>query len=133
MTLTDAELEAYLDEALPAEMMKRIELTLRGDPWLLKKLTLISAGRDAGGHSLAGIWRAHRLSCPAREELGSYLLGVLVTEHADFITFHVRTSGCRACQANLDDLRQQQKEAATTQELRRRKFFQSSAGRLPTN
>ena len=32
MTLTDAELEAYLDEALPAETMKRIEQALRGDP-----------------------------------------------------------------------------------------------------
>ena len=131
MTLTDAELEAFLDEALPADAMKRIEQTLRGDPWLLKKLMLISAGRDAGVHSLAGIWRIHRLSCPTREELGSYLLGVLEAEHAGFITFHAQTSGCRACQANLDDLRLQQKEAAATKDSRRRKYFQSSAGRLP--
>src|SRR5687768_16777923 len=108
MTLSDAELEAYLDEALPADTMKSIEQALRGDPWLLKRLTLLSAERDSGVHSLAGIWRANRLSCPTRQELGSYLLGVLEAEHAGFIAFHLQTSGCRGCQANLDDLRAQQ-------------------------
>lgn len=130
MTLTDAELEAFLDEALPADVMKRIEQTLRGDPWLLKKLTLISAGRDSGTHSLAGLWRANRLSCPTRDELGSYLLGVLEGEQADFVSFHVQTSGCRFCLANLDDMRLQQKEAITVTDSRRQKYFQSSAGRL---
>ena len=130
MTLTDAELEAFLDEALPADAMKRIEQTLRGDPWLLKRLTLISAGRDGGVHSLAGIWRANRLSCPSRQELGSYLLGVLDDDHVSFIRFHLETSGCRACQANLDDLNAQPSEAPTKKEARRRKYLESSAGRL---
>jgi anti-sigma factor RsiW len=130
MNLTDAEMEAFLDEALPADAMKRIEQTLRGDPWLAKRLALIGAQRDSGAHSLAGIWRAHRLSCPTREQLGSYLLGALDPQAADFVTFHTQTSGCRACQANLDDLRYQQTEAAAQQQSRRRKYFQSSAGKL---
>lgn len=131
MTLTDAELEAFLDEALAADVMKRIEQTLRGDKWLLKRLELISAQRDTGVHSLAGIWRAERLSCPSREDLGSYLLGALDDAYADFIEFHIQTSGCRGCEANLEDLRVQQKETATVADSRRRKYFQSSAGKLP--
>lgn len=131
MTLTDAELEAFLDEALPADAMQRIEVALRGDKWLLKRLELLNAGRDTGAHSLASIWRANRLSCPTRQDLGSYLLGVLEAEARDFITFHLQTSGCRACQANLEDLRTQQSEAAPQQQTRRQKYFQSSAGKLP--
>jgi hypothetical protein len=130
MNLTDAEMESFLDEALPADAMKRIEQTLRGDPWLVKRLALISAQRDTGVHSLAGIWRANRLSCPTREQLGSYLLGVLDPPVADFITFHAQTSGCRTCQANLDDLRNQQTESAPQQQSRRKMYFQSSAGKL---
>ncbi len=131
MTLTDAELEAFLDEALPADTMRRIEQTLRGDPWLVKRLALVCARRDRGNHSLAGIWRAHRLTCPSREELGSYLLGSLEPAAADFIAFHIQTSGCRACQANLDDLRNQRAEPGPHQHSRRQKYFQSSAGKLP--
>lgn len=130
MTLTDAELEAFLDEALPADTTKRIEQTLRGDPWLAKRLALLAAQRDSGAHSLAGIWRANRLSCPTRDQLGSYLLGALEQEAADFIAFHTQTSGCRACQANLDDLRAQQAEPTPQQQSRRKKYFQSSAGKL---
>ena len=132
---TPAELAAYLDEALPPESMAAIETALRGDPKLAAQLAEIIAQRDAGQHSLGDIWRRERLSCPAREQLGSYLLGVLTDEEAAFIKFHIETIGCRFCGANLDDLKHQQAAAADRADAdrtstRRRKYFQSSAGHL---
>ncbi|MEX2118762.1 MAG: hypothetical protein WD847_04055 [Pirellulales bacterium] len=125
-----AELEAYLDEALPAEAMARIEDAMRKSPELAQRLVAINGRRDAGVHSLGEIWRRHRLTCPARAELGSYLLGVLPEEHAGYISFHLDTIGCRRCQANLVDLKSQQAEAADAVASRRRKYFESSAGYL---
>jgi len=125
-----AELEAYLDEALPAEDMARIEKALRDDPKLAGQLAALNTRRDAGLHSLGAIWRRHRLSCPSREQLGSYLLGTLAREMADYVEFHVQVVGCRFCRANLADLEAQQAEADEVVQSRRRKYFQSSAGYL---
>ncbi len=125
-----ADLEAYLDEALPTEEMTRIELALRTDPKLAEWLAEIIARRDSGLVSLGAIWRRHRLSCPARQELGSYLLGVLPEEAAQYLEFHLDVAGCRYCQANLSDLKEQQADPHSAAQERRRKYFQSSAGRL---
>ncbi|WP_425617185.1 hypothetical protein NA78x_000856 [Anatilimnocola sp. NA78] len=128
--LTDAELEAYLEETLAADEMAAIEAEIRQRPELLRRLSIILGRRDAGLHSVGEIWRRHRLSCPDRQQLGSYLLGVLDNEHANYIRFHLEQIGCRYCQANYADLRLQQEE---TQELiitRRTKYFQSTAGHL---
>jgi anti-sigma factor RsiW len=127
---TTAELEAYLDEALPVEQMTAIERALRSHEELLKRLAQINGRRDAGVHSLGEIWRRQRLSCATRQDLGSYLLGVLSDEQVEYIRFHIDTVGCRFCAANLADLEAQQAEAADHKERRRRKYFQSSAGYL---
>lgn len=128
---TTTELEAYLDESLPAERMAAIEDALRGNDDLRQSLIEINGRRDAGVHSLGDIWRRHRLSCPTREQLGSYLLKVLDNECADYVVFHLETIGCRRCQANLEDLQAQQAEADTAgTESRRRRYFQSSVGHL---
>ncbi len=129
-TVRAADLEAYCDEALPAEEMARIELALRRDPKLLGQLTAVSARRDAGVHSLGAIWRRHRLSCPAREQWGSYLLGTLEAGVAEHLRLHLEIVGCRYCQANLDDLKSQQAQQREAAEIRRRRYFQSSAGYL---
>jgi len=126
----NSQLEAYLDEALPPEEMARVEQALRQDGRLLEQLAAINARRDRGVHSLGEIWRRHRLSCPTRQELGSYLMGTLSREERDWIAFHVEVSGCRYCRANLTDLEKQQAEAKEVAETRRRKYFQSSAGYL---
>jgi anti-sigma factor RsiW len=130
LPFTTAELEAYLDEALPVEQMTAIERALRTSPDLVKQLAQINGRRDAGVHSLGEIWRRQRLSSPTREQLGSYLLGVLDDDHADYIRFHIDTVGCRFCAANLADLESQQAEAADHATRRRRKYFESSAGFL---
>ena len=125
-----AELESYLDEALPVAEMTRIEAALRDDPQLARRLAEIIARRDSGLLSLGEIWRRHRLSCPSRQELGSYLLGILPDDDARYLAFHLEVAGCRYCQANLSDLKSQQAEAPESVQQRRRKYFQSSAGRL---
>lgn len=134
---SQADLIAFLDEALPAETMAAVEDALRHDPNLTAQLTEIITRRDAGVHSLGEIWRRHRLSCPSRQQLGSQLLGALSDEESAYIVFHIDEVGCRFCQANLDDLKAQQAEAAERAAAdrtssRRRKYFHSSAGHLQT-
>jgi len=129
--ISQAELEAYLDESLTGARMAAIEEALRGDAELQKRLTSINGRRDAGVHSLGEIWRRHRLSCPSREQLGSYLLGVLARDEGEYVRFHLETIECRYCLANIDDLRSQQASRDTEgQSSRRKRYFQSSAGYL---
>lgn len=126
------ELEAYLDEALPPERMAEIEEALRTSDGLQQQLKAVSGRRDAGVHTLGGIWRRHRLSCPSRQQLGSYLLGVLADDEADFIRFHLEVSGCRFCTASIADLTAEQAAREEQQvTTRRKKYFESSVGHLP--
>ncbi|HQU42039.1 MAG TPA: hypothetical protein PK867_04470, partial [Pirellulales bacterium] len=90
---TDIELESYLDEALPSDQMARIEAAARQDTELARRLAAIHARRDGGSHSLGDIWRRHRLTCPTRNELGSFLLGVLAKDHTAYIAFHLEEAG----------------------------------------
>jgi anti-sigma factor RsiW len=125
------ELDAYLDEALSAERMSWVEESLRENADLREQLKQIIGQRDAGVHSLGGIWRRHRLSCPSRTDLGSYLLGVLPEAEQDMVKFHLDVAGCPLCQASVRDLESQQAAATTETEVRRKKYFQSSIGHLP--
>jgi hypothetical protein len=127
---TQQELEGYLEESLPAETMAAIEAALRSDPLLLDQLTFINGRRDAGVHTLGEIWRRHRISCPTRQELGSFLLGALAPEQEQYVKFHLETIGCRLCQANVHDLETQQKGNTSAATARRTRYFQSSAGML---
>ena len=128
---TDAELHAYLDEAAPAERIAEIEAALRDDDALRTRLAELVAARDAGLHSLGEVWRRRRLTCPTREQLGSYLLGVLDDGLADYIRFHLEVVECRWCIANVEDLREQHQRAEDDETPRRRgKYFESSVGRL---
>ncbi len=127
---SNSELEAFLDEALPVERMAAIEDALRHDAKLQKQVSAVRGRRDAGVHSLGEIWRRHRLSCPSRERLGSYLLGVLPHDEADYITFHIEKIECRYCAASIADLKAQQSSAEVETVRRRQKYFQSSVGHL---
>jgi len=127
---TESELEAYLDEALAPDEMTVVEAALREDQELAQRLAKINGRRDAGVHSIGEIWRRHRISCPTREQLGSYLLEALDKEQTDYLRFHIEHIGCRFCRANLDDLKMQQEESSEAKISRRTKYFQSSAGYL---
>jgi hypothetical protein len=125
---SDDELLAYLDEMLPVERAAECESQLRSSPDLRQRVQLLIRRRDQGGHTVGEIWRRRQLSCLTRSELGSWLLGASDDGLADYIEFHLQVIGCRACAANLDDLRQSQTPTSTQQ--RRQKFFESSAGAL---
>ncbi|MEX0819842.1 MAG: hypothetical protein WD070_09610 [Pirellulaceae bacterium] len=127
---TELELEAYLDEALSADEMAAVESELRANPNLGQRLAMLNGRRDAGMHTIGEIWRRHRVSCPSREQLGSYLLEALEQAQMDYYRFHIEELGCRLCHANLHDLRMQQDETSEMTATRRTKYFQSSAGYL---
>ena len=128
--LRQSDLDAYLDEALPPEEMARIEGILRDNPAQVGQLAAINARRDAGIHTLGEIWRRNRISCPTREQLGSYLMGVLPDDESGHVKFHLEVTACRFCQANAADLRHAEDESHGEVQTRRRKYFQSSAGYL---
>jgi hypothetical protein len=128
---SNSDLEAFLDESLPVERMTALEDALRHSEELQKRLAAVNGRRDAGVHSLGEIWRRHRLSCPSREQLGSYLLGVLARDAAEYVKFHIETIECRLCAANIADLRARQSAAESEASTKRRhRYFQSSAGYL---
>jgi len=129
-SFTSTELLGFLDEALSPADMAHIEQALRADPALLQQLAAVNGQRDAGIHSVGEIWRRHRLTCPTREQLGSFLLDVLDDGQARYIRLHLNAVECRYCRANVDDLKRQKSEQAAAADGRRRKYFQSSAGHL---
>jgi hypothetical protein len=129
-TLTREQLHAYLEDSLDDAETARVEQALRESEPLRRVLRTIVQERDRGEHSIGAIWCRQRLSCPTREQLGSYLLKVLEPVLQDYIEFHLKTIGCSFCLANLADLRDQHKEPAPKARERRRRYFESSAGYL---
>ncbi len=127
---TDQQLQAYLDETLASDTMSMIEKSLRKDGQLRERVVQLAGAREAGVHGLGEIWRRNRVSCPSREQLGSYILRALDAETEDYIRFHLSDIGCRLCSANLDDLERQRTEQQQTAQTRRRRYFQTSAGYL---
>lgn len=121
---------SYLEDALSEAETSRIEQELRSSEALQRTLRSLMQQRDRGEHSIGAIWCRHRLTCPSREQLGSYLLGVLDPGHQQYIEFHLGTIACAFCQANLADLRSLHQEPAPKSQERRKRFFESSAGLL---
>lgn len=124
------QLQCYLDDALSDNETAQVEKALRESETLRRLLRAIMQERDRGDHSLGAIWRRQRLSCPGREQLGSYLLQALDDGMQDYVHFHLETIACPFCQANLADLKSLQQEAAPKATERRKRIFQSSAGYL---
>jgi hypothetical protein len=128
--ITREVLVGYLEDALSDDETAQIEQELRKSESLRNQLKALMSERDRGEHSVGAIWRRHRLSCVPREQLGSYLLGVLDEGLQDYIQFHVKTIGCAYCLANLADLQSQQQDADGQTKTRRKRFYQTSAGLL---
>jgi hypothetical protein len=128
--ITREQLAGYLDDALSEAETAQVEGALRESEALRRLLRALMQERDRGEHSIGAIWQRERLTCPAREQLGSYLLQVLDPAVLDYIEFHLHTIGCAYCQANLADLQRLQEEHTPKARDRRRRFFESSAGYL---
>jgi hypothetical protein len=128
--ITREKLHAYLDDALSDVETAHVEQALRESEPLRRSLRQAIQERDRGEHSLGAIWRRERLTCPAREQLGSYVLQVLDEAEQDYIDFHLNQIGCAYCVANLADLHALQKEPVPLARERRRRIFETSAGFL---
>jgi hypothetical protein len=124
----DAEtLRAYLAETLPSDQMARVEKALRESSELRAQLEEVRQNRsDPGLHTLGAIWRRGRLSCPTREQLGSFVLDALDPALAQYITFHIDVIGCAFCQANLADLRAKSAPASPAARTRHKRIYHSS-------
>lgn len=121
---------AYLDDSLGENEVASVEQSLRTSEPLRQQLKQLMSDRDRGEHSVGAIWRRRRLSCLQRDQLGSYLLGVLEDDAQDYIAFHLKTIGCAFCLANLADLQTQQADQDGQVKKRRKRYFQTSAGLL---
>ena len=122
----------YLEEALPGDQMAKVEDMVRQSAEWRQALEELQGDVDHGEHSVAQIWRRHRLSCMSRETLGAYLADALPPDEADYVKFHLETVKCRWCQANVQDLQETAPEREKGKPAaRRRRFFQTSVGHLP--
>ena len=97
-------------------LIKRLQETLGGQ----------FAGSLADESMLSRMWEEHRPSCPKRSTVGKWLMGTLEPEWAEYVEFHVEKLGCRFCQANREDLRE---DTEPTDSLTaRNRIMQSSVG-----
>jgi hypothetical protein len=127
-TFTPELLRAYLDDALSDAESARLEQELRRSEPLRLKLRDLMQQRDRGDHSIGSVWRRDRLTCPTREQIGSFLLEALEPGLHDYIDFHLKTSECPVCLANFEDLQEARQGPARTH--RRKRYFETSAGLL---
>src|SRR5437667_12680994 len=110
--IDDSRLRDYLADALTPEDSARVEKALRDSAELRARLEEVRHDRADGQlHSLGAIWHRARLTCPSRQQLGSYLLDALDPELASYLQFHLEVVVCPFCQANLADLKVQSQVA----------------------
>src|SRR5262245_54544535 len=119
-------LKAYLAEKLPPEGMSRVERALRDSAELRAMLEDVRMNRsEAGLHSLGAIWRRGRLTCPSRQQLGSFLLDALDPDYSRYVSFHLDVVECPYCQANLTDLRVRAEQGGTMIQARHKRIYHS--------
>src|SRR5436305_14613682 len=129
-TITCEQLAGYLDDTLSDHESALVEQALRESEPLRGQLRALMLEMDRGEHSLGAVWRRKRLTCPSREQIGSYLLQLLEPDLQEYVDFPLHTIGCSYCLANLADLRARQQEPAVQTQQRRKRIFESSAGLL---
>lgn len=124
--IDESVLRNYLADALSPEDSARVEKALRDSAELRGRLEDVRQGRqDSQLHTLGAIWHRARLTCPGRQQLGSFLLDALDPELAGYIQFHIEVVECPFCQANLEDLKAQS-QAAGASKSRQHRILQSS-------
>jgi hypothetical protein len=126
--IDDGILRNYLTDALPPEELARVEKALRDSAQLRSRLEEVRNNReDFQIHTLGAIWHRSRLTCPSRQQLGSYLLDALDPELAGYIKFHMEVVECLYCRANLVDLeRRQSGHPTASAKARERRFLEAT-------
>ena len=127
LLIDDETLRSYLADSLPAEEMARVEKSLRDSSELRARLEDVRQNKgDPNIHTLGAIWRRGRLTCPTRQQLGSYLLDALDPELGDYLKFHLEVVECPFCQANLADLNAKATQPPATIKSRHNRILRSS-------
>lgn len=85
------------------------------------------SAHDVSADLLGELWRENCFTCPKRSTLGSYALGVLEDDWADYVRFHLDTIGCEYCRAHLADIAAPERSLS---ESVRQEIFTSSRGFL---
>jgi hypothetical protein len=127
--IDDTILRNYLADALTSEESARVEKALRDSAELRARLEDVRQNRADGQlHTLGAIWNRARLTCPSRQQLGSYLLDALDPELASYLTFHLDVVECPFCRDNLADLKahSQAPTASQSSKSRQRRILQVS-------
>jgi RNA polymerase sigma-70 factor (ECF subfamily) len=78
---------------------------------------LSQAGEARLDFGVSEVWRAQRVSCPARHWLARWAQGSLAEGPRSFLEFHVEEMECDFCRANLEDLKGASGSAAQVSEL----------------
>lgn len=128
--ITKEMLRDYLNDALPDSEMAAVEAALRSEAKVQALFAQVQQELDRGEHSIGAIWRRERLSCPTRDQIGSFLLQALDEDLEIYIGFHLKVIGCPACQANLDDLEKKKAKADKPTAARHKKILNSSGPAL---
>jgi hypothetical protein len=127
VAIDDETLRSYLADALPGAELARVEKALRDSGALRARLEDVRQDRgDPNLHTLGAIWRRCRLTCPTRQQLGSYLLDALDPALADYLRFHLDVIECPYCQANLADLKARASQPAAAVNSRHTRILRSS-------
>jgi hypothetical protein len=127
--IDDTLLRDYLADALCPEDSARVEKALRDSAELRARLEDVRQNRADGQlHTLGAIWHRARLTCPSRQQLGSFLLEAVDPQLASYLQFHIEVVECPFCQANLADLKAQSQAAACAKasKTRQHRILQSS-------
>jgi len=128
--IDDRTLLDYIRDGLSAERSREVEAALREQSELRTRLSQLM-DENCGNEVAPGtIWRESQLSCPSREEWGSFLLGILDSEKSDYFQFHLETVECPFCRANVDDLQEQHQASASQRIQRQERVFRSSVGAM---
>jgi hypothetical protein len=125
--IDDETLRSYLLDSLAAEEMARVEKALRDSSELRARLEDVRQNRgDPNLHTLGAIWRRGRLTCPTRQQLGSYLLDALDPNLGSYLKFHLEVVECPFCQANLADLQAKATQPSASVKSRHNRILRSS-------
>ena len=125
--IDDETLRSYLADALPPGDLARVEKALRESADLRSRLEEVRQNRaDTNIHTLGAIWRRGRLTCPTRQQLGSYLLDVLEPALGEYLKFHIEVVECAYCQANIADLKAKASQPQAVVASRHNRILRSS-------
>ena len=130
MEFTDADLEAYLDEALNPDQAGELEQAMRDGSKLLDRLSYINGRRDAGIHTLGEIWRRNQVGVPSTEEVSDFLEGKLSAGQAEYIQFRLETLKCRFTDSIVASLESQKSPDKKSQAKKRAESISKSSANL---